>query len=97
MTEVVTGFGIKGVTAEKVASGACDEAEHYLAAEVPVGIHLADQLLIPMAMAHGGSFRTTKPTPHMLTNAESIQRFLDVTIDIEQESEKVHRVTVGSK
>lgn len=96
VTEVVTGFGIKGVGAEKVASGACDEAEAYLKAQVPVGIHLADQLLIPMAMARGGSFRTLTPTPHTRTNAEIVQRFLDVPIGIEQESESVHRVTVGA-
>src|SRR5215468_8277710 len=45
--EVVTGFGVKGVSAEDVASAACDEAEKYLRSDVPVGIHLADQLLIP--------------------------------------------------
>ncbi len=58
LTEIVTGFGIKGVSAEKVASDACDEAERYLRTDVPVGCHLADQLLIPMALAGGGSFRT---------------------------------------
>lgn len=94
--EVVTGFGIKGVTAEKVAADACDEAEAYLAVDAPVGIHLADQLLIPMALARGGSFRTMKPTAHMLTNAAVIQRFMDVAIEIEHESGGVHRVTVGS-
>ncbi len=55
MTEVVTGFGIKGVSAEKVASDACDEAERYLRSDVPVGTHLADQLLVPMALAGGGT------------------------------------------
>ena len=53
----MTGFGEKGISAEKVASDACDEAQAYLAAGVPVGIHLADQLLIPMALAGGGTFR----------------------------------------
>ena len=62
VSEVVTGFGVKGVSAEKVASDACDEAQAYMAAGVPVGIHLADQLLIPMAMAGGGTFRTLTPT-----------------------------------
>jgi len=51
VTEIVTGFGIKGVAAETVAADACTEAERYLSADVPVGIHLADQLLIPLALA----------------------------------------------
>lgn len=96
-TEVVSGFGVKGVTAERVASGACDEAERYLAADVPVGAHLADQLLIPMALARGGSFRTLTPTEHTLTNANIIQRFLDVAIAIEQESFAVARITLGAR
>ena len=96
LVEVVTGFGVKGVSAEKVASDACDEAERYLRASVPVGVHLADQLLIPMVLGRGGSFRTLEPTAHTLTNAEVIRQFLDVSISIEQESGDVYRITVGT-
>jgi RNA 3'-terminal phosphate cyclase (ATP) len=95
VTEVITGFGAKGVLAEKVAAGACDEAERYLRADVPVGEHLADQLLIPMALAGGGMFRTLTPTPHTRTNASVVQRFLDVPIVIDTETPEVCRITVG--
>ena len=95
VVEVITGFGIKGVSAEKVASDACDDAEAYLAADVPVGVHLADQLLVPMALARGGTFRTLKPTAHTVTNAAVIRKFLDVPIALEHESGEVHRVTIG--
>jgi len=95
VTEVVTGFGVKGVTAEKVAGDACDEAARYLATDVAVGIHLADQLLIPMALGAGGSFRTLTPTAHTTTNAEVIRRFLDVPIAIDEESTGIVRVKVG--
>jgi RNA 3'-terminal phosphate cyclase (ATP) len=94
--EMATGFGEKGVTAEKVASDACDEAQAHLAAGVPVGIHLADQLLIPMALAGGGTFRSLKPTSHTLTNAGVIRRFLDVSVAVEHEGDGVYRVSVGS-
>ena len=96
VSEVVTGFGEKGVSAEKVASDACDEAQAYLAAGVPVGIHLADQLLVPMALAGDGTFRTLKPTAHTLTNAGVIRRFLDVGVAIEHERDDVYRVSVGA-
>jgi RNA 3'-terminal phosphate cyclase (ATP) len=95
VTEVVTGFGVKGVFAEKVADRACDEAEAYLKADVPVGIHLADQLLVPMALAGGGEFRTLTPSAHTTTNANVIRTFLDVPISIVQEQGDVYRVTVG--
>ena len=97
ITEIVTGFGIKGVSAEKVASDACDEAERYLKSDVPVGSHLADQLLIPMALARGGSFRTLSPSGHTRTNAGVIRRFLDVPIAIEAEAEDTFRITIGPR
>jgi RNA 3'-terminal phosphate cyclase (ATP) len=56
---------------------------------------LADQLLIPMALAGGGSFRTTKPSLHTTTNAEVIHRFVSLPIRIEQEAGLVWRVDVG--
>ena len=40
------------------------------------GPFLADQLLLPFALAGGGSFTTVKPTQHSLTAADIIQRFL---------------------
>jgi RNA 3'-terminal phosphate cyclase (ATP) len=94
VTEIVTGFGVKGVAAEKVAADACDEAAAYLSLEVPVGVHLADQLLLPMALGRGGTFRTLKPTPHTATNAGVIRRFLPASIEIEHEANGVYRVTV---
>jgi RNA 3'-terminal phosphate cyclase (ATP) len=97
VTEVITGFGIKGVTAEQVASDACKEAEAYLAAGVPVGRHLADQLLLPLALAGGGTFRSLAPTAHTTTNIDVIQRFLDVPIAIDREHGDTHRITVGRR
>jgi RNA 3'-terminal phosphate cyclase (ATP) len=95
--EVITSFGSKGVTAEQVASDACDEAAAYLGADVPVGRNLADQLLVPMALAGGGTFRTLAPTPHTTTNAAVIQRFMDLPITIQHEGGPAYRVTVGNR
>jgi RNA 3'-terminal phosphate cyclase (ATP) len=61
---------------------------------VPVGAHLADQLLVPMAIGGGGSFRTLTPTPHTTTSAGVIARFLAVRIVIDQETDQVARITV---
>ena len=96
ITEVFTGFGERGRPAEEVAKAAVEAAKVWLNAAVPVDEHLADQLLIPMALAGGGSFLTTKPSLHTTTNAEVIQRFLPVPIRVEQESELAWRVEVGT-
>ena len=96
ITEVFTGFGQRGVKAEKVAAGAAREARHYLDADVPVGEHLADQLLLPMALAGSGRYRTTKPTPHTATNVDTIREFLDVVIQTDEVSERQFEITVRS-
>jgi RNA 3'-terminal phosphate cyclase (ATP) len=84
ITEVFTGFGEKGVSAERVANRTVKSVREYLSSGVPVGRYLADQLLIPMAMAGGGKFRTLFPTKHTTTNIEVIKQFLDVEIDINE-------------
>jgi RNA 3'-terminal phosphate cyclase (ATP) len=84
ISEVFTGFGEKGVSAEKVAKRAVKAVQEYLALNVPVGRYLADQLLIPMALAGGGKFRTLSPTQHTTTNAEIIKKFIDVEIAINE-------------
>jgi RNA 3'-terminal phosphate cyclase (ATP) len=94
--DIVAGFGARGVSAETVAAGACDEVQAQLAAGVPVGVHLADQLLLPMALAGGGAFRTLEPTMHTRTNADVIRYFMDVPIGFDREHDGVYRVRVGS-
>ena len=81
--ELVTGFGEQGVRAELVAARACDELAAFLAADVPVGEHLADQLLLPLAVAGGGRFRCAPLSRHATTNIETIQQLLDVPIRVE--------------
>ena len=96
ITEVISAFGRKGLPAEVVAGSACDEAAAYLAADAPVGAHLADQLLVPMALAGGGVFRTLAPTPHALTNAAVIGRFLAVAIRFDADGDATYRCTVAA-
>jgi RNA 3'-terminal phosphate cyclase (ATP) len=83
--EIFTGFGQRGVPAETVAQAAVAavaEAKEFLAAGVPVGPHLADQLLIPLALAGGGSFDAVGLTPHTTTNIEVVQKFLEVDVRV---------------
>ncbi len=86
-TELVTGFGDKGVRAERVAGRACEELSTYLRADVPVGEHLADQLLIPLAMAGAGRYRTLPLDDHARTNIEVVQQFLPVHFGVNEETD----------
>jgi RNA 3'-terminal phosphate cyclase (ATP) len=83
-SELVSAFGERGVAAELVAERAVEQMERYLAAGAPVGEHLADQLLIPLALAGEGSFRTLIPSRHTRTNAALIERFLPVRFTFEE-------------
>lgn len=83
--EVVTQMGERGVLAEHVASRAVKETKSLLDAKVLVGEHLADQLLIPMAMAGSGSFRTLVPSLHTQTNAQVIEMFLPVKFSMRED------------
>jgi RNA 3'-terminal phosphate cyclase (ATP) len=70
-------IGEIGKRAEGVAAEACDEFEAYLASEMALDKHLADQLIIPVALADGSSkFTTCEMTQHLLTNIAVVERFL---------------------
>ena len=73
--ETVTGFGQRGVPAERVAATACEELERLLASEAPVGAHLADQLVIPLALG-GGALVTAAPSEHLRTNIDVVAQML---------------------
>lgn len=74
VTAVITGMGKKGKPAEDVAREVAEAGEEYLRSGVPVGSHLADQLLLPLVLG-GGTFVTSEPTGHTRTNAMVIARF----------------------
>ena len=97
LTEVVTGFGEKRVGAVAVASEACKEARAFIASTVPVGVHLADQLLVPMAVAGGGVFRTLAPSRHTTTNADVLQQFVGVVVNFVNEADGTSVVTVTAR
>jgi RNA 3'-terminal phosphate cyclase (ATP) len=95
VTEVFAGFGAKAVRAEAVAQEAIHQAQAYMASHAAVGEHLADQLMLPMALAGAGSFTASAISLHAQTNAEVIRRFLPVVIDFERE-ENCYRCVVKS-
>jgi RNA 3'-terminal phosphate cyclase (ATP) len=94
VTEVFTGIGRRGVPAERIAAEAVEEARRYLDAGAPVGEHLADQLLIPLALAGGGSYVTGPLSPHTTTNIEIVRMFLPVEIETTRLAEKLWRIEV---
>lgn len=81
-TDVFTAHGELGVSAEQVAGKVARQVEKYIESGAAVGAHLADQLLMPLALSGGGRFTTTRPTPHTHSNIAVIEKFLPVEITI---------------
>ncbi|TPG56510.1 RNA 3'-terminal phosphate cyclase [Sphingomonas glacialis] len=94
VTEVVSGFGKLGVSAEHVAKTAAARMAGYLASDAFAGPYLADQLLLPFALAGGGSFTTVKPSQHSLTARVIIEAFLGRRCSFLQLPTGTHRVEI---
>lgn len=84
LTEVFIGFGERGVSAEKVADQVARRAQAYLDSGAAVGGYLADQLLLPMALAGDGRFTTCECSDHLLTNLAIIGKFLPLEMHVTQ-------------
>ena len=94
-SELVTAYGERGVSAETVADRAADELQIWIDSGAVVGEHLADQLLLPMLLAGGGSFVCGEVSGHLATNAELIRRFGAGAIAITPGANRTHRVEVA--
>jgi RNA 3'-terminal phosphate cyclase (ATP) len=88
VTEVVSCAGEFGRSAEAVANGVANEVRRYLAHAYPVGEHLADQLMVPLAMLAGGIYRTGKLSEHARTNITVLRQF-GISIEHDANAEQV--------
>lgn len=84
VTEVITGFGARDRRAEGVADAVLQDYRRYAAGTAPVGEHLADQLMLPVALARAGRFRCLGLSAHARTQIDVIARFSDVPITTEE-------------
>jgi len=81
--EIFFGFARRGLKAEELVRKVVNETRDFLNCKVSVGEHLADQLLLPLALCgQNGGFETVSPSMHTLTNIEVIQKFLPVKFAI---------------
>ena len=76
------------MSAEQVASALVKEIRAHQDSEGALGQHLADQWMLPLALAvvaRGGeaAFTCTEMTEHATTNVGVIERFLPVRFDVD--------------
>lgn len=89
------GLGERGKRAEEVADEVADAFFSFMDGDGAVDPHLADQLIIYMALAEGeSSFTTSRITQHLLTNIWVVEKFLPLRFEVEGELGKPGRVKV---
>ena len=96
VTEIFTGFGQRGLRAEAVAEQAVKDARQYLKTHAFAGEHLADQLVLPLAIAGGGSFTAVRLSRHLTTNVEIVRKFIDLDIQTTMLPDRTWNVKVKS-
>ena len=83
ITELFSVCGEYDLSRKAVACRVAQMARKYISSKAVVGVFLADQLLLYMALGQGGKYLTLPPSLHTETNAEIIRRFLNVEIEME--------------
>jgi RNA 3'-terminal phosphate cyclase (ATP) len=88
-------LGERGKPAERVAEEAVEDFISHDRTGATFDVHLADQMILPMALASGPSeFTTPRLTRHLVTNAWVVERFGVADVTLEQEDSGPARVTV---
>jgi RNA 3'-terminal phosphate cyclase (ATP) len=91
-----TSLGQRGKPAETVADEASSAFLEFMASGAAVDSHLADQLLLSMALAQGRScFVAEAITEHLRTNIWVIEQFLSVAFEVDEPSGTVSVEGVG--
>ena len=92
--EITSSFGERGVTAERIGRRAAKLMRDFIGSGAPVGRCLADQLLLPFALAGGGGMLTMSPDAHVPANITVIEKFLPVRFEIRGDDRGTRRIEV---
>ncbi|MAT98252.1 MAG: RNA 3'-phosphate cyclase [Anaerolineaceae bacterium] len=91
-----TSLGRQGLPADQVAETAVTQLLAFARSGMMVDEHLADQLMIPAALAHGTTCYTThRLTRHALTNADLLRQWLGVSIQIDGQPDQPAEIVVA--
>jgi RNA 3'-terminal phosphate cyclase (ATP) len=97
LTELTSSVGEQGITAERVGTRAAKSMHDFIGSGAAVGRQLADQLLLPLALAGSGSFTTMAPDEHVPTNIAVIEKFLPVKFHITEAAHGTRVIAVAGR
>lgn len=91
-------LGRVGLPAERVAEMACEEMLGFHKNGAPVDVHLADQLLLPAALAlEASQYRVAEISTHLTTNAWVIEQFGLARVTVDEVEKVVAIMPLGSR
>jgi RNA 3'-terminal phosphate cyclase (ATP) len=89
-------LGEKGKASEQVAEEACADLLAHYAADQALDMHLADQVVLPLALSsRPATFTTCRITLHLLTVLHVVRQFLDIRCKVEGEEGRPGQVWIG--
>ncbi|MCO7225213.1 RNA 3'-terminal phosphate cyclase [Pleionea sp. CnH1-48] len=89
--------GQVGVKAENIAKRAAGKMKRFIRSGAAVDEYLADQLLLPMAMAGVGAFTTRKLSMHTQTNMDVIKLMTGIEFKTDKLDEDCWKIYVDKK
>ncbi len=92
-----TAFGQRGKPAEQVAAEACDMFTNFRLSKAALDEHLANQILLYLALANGGAYTAQSLSLHTKTNIEVIKRFLDLNIEAKKKDDGGFEILVAGR
>lgn len=95
VTEISSAAAQTGRSSEQVGGAAAKGLLKYLENTAPVGVHLADQLLLPLALAGKGAFTTYALSRHTVTNMALISQFTETIFKVTEGDRGLKEIRVG--
>lgn len=96
-TMLFEAFGQRGLSATAVADQAIEQLLAFKQSDACVCEHLADQLILPLALGQGGEFTTTRPSLHLLTNIEVVKQMTNTQVDVIEKNNNTWSIRVFPK
>lgn len=96
VTEMAVAYGHVQKRSSQVVNDACQLLTAWQTHDVFAGEFLADQLLLPFALAQGGRFTTIEPSLHATTNLGIINQFLGTDYAFEALTNGRYQIAFGN-
>ncbi|OEY95652.1 RNA 3'-terminal-phosphate cyclase [Acinetobacter proteolyticus] len=93
--QLFTALGEMRKSAEQIANHLAEQVKQYIESNAAVDEYLADQLLLPLALGHGGEFTAQCISEHTRTQAAMIEKFIDCEIEFIELNKTLFQVKVN--